>query len=229
MGVEQKNIMMRGAWQTLGNCRRCDLCHTRKNIVWGGGNVNAPIMLVTGNVNFFEDREGVVLSGDSGALVAEAMRQVGLVFGRDIYAAPAVKCQRPQIIEGGEKTRAATTPEQIAACRSFINWQIAIVKPAILVAHGRLAAEILFGENQPHVAYCGSWRTWGKKTIALATHNPAGLTFGERQSLQPEYMLHWRGLAERLNLLGRLWRPDAECFQDGWSYTPISQQQEASP
>lgn len=220
----RKTILMQGARDVLGNCKRCDLCYTRKNLIWGGGNIDAPIMVVAGNVNYAEDTSGLVLAGDGGQLLANAMHQVGLRLDRDVFAAPAVKCQRPRVLRDGEMQRADTTPEQRDACKRFLLWQIEIVKPVILIAHGRLAAEVLFGENQPHVAYNGSWRTYGKNTLALATHNPAGLVFGDRRSLQPEFFAAWHGVAERLHCWGRLKRPDAACFQVGWSYTPKEQE-----
>ena len=220
--VERKTLLMEQARVELGNCRRCSLNATRRTIIWGGGNVDAPIMLVAGNVTFAEDQSGLVLAGDAGNLVAYAMSQVGLRVDRDVFVAPVTRCQRPRVIDEvrGGMTRAEVTPEQVAACSPFLRWQISIVRPVIVVAHGRLAGQVLLGEQRPHVAYCGTWRIVGRNCIGLATHNPAGLVFGERRHLQGEYLEHWHGLAERLNLLGRMWRPDAECFQRGWSYQP---------
>ena len=212
----RKRILLEGIRRQMGECRRCDLCDVRQNLVYGGGNPNAPIMIVAGTVTWQEDASGVVLKGDHGGLVYQAMAEVGLDMGQDAFATVAIKCQRPKTLRDGEKTRMDTTPEQRKACTRYLRAQLAAVDPVIVVAHGRLASEVLFGESRPFGAYCGSWRTFGKNRIALAIHNPAGLTFGERQNLQPEYYSAWRGLAERLELLGRLWKPDADCFQRGW-------------
>ena len=65
--------------------------------------------------------------------------------------------------------------------------------------------------------YVGSFRSFGPKTLALSTHNPSGL-FGDRARLIDEYLLHWKEVAIRLELLGRMWRPDAACFSDNWHF-----------
>lgn len=215
---DRKQVMLDGARTQLGNCRRCSLCHSRRNIVFGGGNADAPVMLVGGNVGWEEDLSGRVLDGDRGGLVAYALHRLGLDVQRDVYATTVLKCLRPHTIKDGEKTRADPTPAQVAACAKYLRLQVSIVKPAILVAHGKLAAETLFGERRSHVAYCGSWRRMGKTTIALATHDPAGLTFGERMDLQPAFLEAYDELAVRLDCLGRIWKPNAACFTAGWQY-----------
>lgn len=220
---ERKAIQLNGVAKTIGNCRRCPLHAYRENIVMGGGNPDAPIMLVTGTVSGSEDRTGQVLPPSNrgqGAreIVQSAMEAVGLDIERDICAITLLKCQRPmEMNHEGVMSRSSADPLDVEKCGKFARWQIDIVKPVIVVAHGRLASEALFGEKRPLVAYCGAWRTFGKQCIALSTHNPSGL-FGERRALIPEYMLHWRGVAERLNLIGRTWKPDADAFQAGWSY-----------
>jgi uracil-DNA glycosylase family 4 len=219
----RKGILLQGVHKTLGNCKRCPLHAYRQNIVFGGGNPDAPITIVTGTVSGAEDRTGQILPPSNrgeGALeiLDRAMRQVGLEVGRDIYAITILKCQRPmEMNDEGQLSRASADHADASKCLPFAKWQMDIVKSPLVVAHGRFASEVLFGERRPLVAYCGAWRQFGKARIALSTHNPGGL-FGDRRSLIPEYMLHWRGVAERLNLLGRLWKPEAVTFAQGWSF-----------
>lgn len=221
--LQRKSMLLDGLRNQIGNCTRCSLCDYRKHLVFGGGNPDAPIMLVGGSVTWQEDVTGRVLVGDHGGLVSYALARVGLDIQRDVYACTVIKCQRPQTIKDGEKTRADPTPDQIKACSKFVRAQIAIVNPVILVAHGRLACTVLFGEHRPLNKFCGSWRTMGRTRLGLAMHNPAGLVFGERKALQPEFLEAYDGLAERLSMLGRMWKPDAACFQAGWSYQGIVQ------
>lgn len=214
---QRKAMLMEGCRRALGNCRRCDLCDVRQNLVFGGGDPDAPIMIVGSNVTKEEDESGVILNGDHGGLVGQALHRVGLSPLRDVFATVVIKCQRPKTIRDGKIARADTTDEQREACAKYVRWQVEIVKPAILVAHGKLAAEVLFGEQRSFGEYAGSWRTFGKTCVALTTHNPAGLLFGERRMLIGEFMEHWYGVAERLDLLGRMWKPHARCFQEGWA------------
>ena len=124
----RKRLLLEGVQRTLGNCRRCDLCHIRQNIVFGGGNPDAPIMIVAGTVTWQEDASGIVLKGDHGALVAQAMAEVGLDISQDVFVTVAVKCQRPQTIKDGEKTRMDVTDAQRAACSKFLRAQLAARK-----------------------------------------------------------------------------------------------------
>lgn len=222
---ERKTLMLRGALNDLGsNCKRCSLGRedcVRQNIVFGGGNPDAPIMLVTGTVGWKEDMTGNVLAGEPGALVAYAMSRVGLDPMRDIYVATVLKCQRPHVERDGKRERAEATPEQVAACSPYLRWQMAAVNPVIVVAQGRIAGQVVLGERRPLVKYGGGWRSFGKNRIAAATHNPAGLMFGDRIKLQAEYLDLWDNLAERLSCLGRLWKPTAACFEAGWQYSGV--------
>jgi DNA polymerase len=207
--------------QTIGKCKRCPLHKSRENLVFGGGNPDAPIMLISGTVLWSEDRSGRVLDGDHGNIVARAMSEVGLDVRQDIYACTALKCQRPYEIKDGERRRADPPQSAMDTCIPFLRWQIEIVNPAIVIVQGKLAGVQILGESRPFVMFSGSWRSFGKKRVAFATHNPAGL-FGERAGLQSEYLQHWHQVAQRLDCLGRLWKPDAACFRRGWSYQGVS-------
>ncbi len=215
---QRKSLLLEGCRRTLGNCRRCDLHPVRQNLVFGGGDPNAPIMVIASNVTHGEDTSGIILKGDHGGLLGQSLYRVGLDLSRDVYATVAVKCQRPQVIKDGERTRAEVTEEQREACARFVRWQISIVQPVIIVTHGKLAAEVVLGEKRSFGDYLGSWRELGRNCIALATHNPAGLLFGDRRGLIGEFQNHWEGVAERLDCLGREWKPDARCFAAGWTF-----------
>ena len=114
------------------------------------------------------------------------------------------------------------TTEQINACQPALMAQLQIVQPAIILAQGRDANRALFGDPRPMIQFLGHWREYRTKglenCIALSTHNPYGLVSGDRVGLQLEYLQHWHGVAERLNCIGRIWRPDAACFKAGWSW-----------
>ena len=220
----RKGMLLGGVAKNLRGCRRCPLHQSRtgSNIVMGGGNPDAPILIVTGTVSAAEDRTGNVLEENpnwpgSRTILTNALSRVGLSLD-DVCAITVLKCQRPlEVGEDGKSQRAPAQRAHADQCWPFGKWQMSIINPPIVVVQGRFAAEVLFGEQKPHVAYCGSWRQFGPQRIAMATHNPAGL-FGERRAHIPDYELHWRGVAERLNLLGRLWKPEAAPFQRGWTY-----------
>lgn len=180
-------------------------------------------MVVSTAPSWYEDEAAATLAGPGGGLVAAVLRLLGLEFNRDIYATNVVKCLRPKIVrDDGTTERAPVTAEQAKACAPALQEQLRIVQPAIIVAHGRDASRVLFGDPRPMVQFLGHWRRYRteglENCIALSTHNPYGLVTGDRVALQHEFATHWAGVAERLNCLGRLWRPDAACFAAGWTW-----------
>ncbi len=213
----QLNVLrMQECRKTLGSCRKCSLSKGRKHLVFGAGSASAPIMIINPAPSYHENESGIPLSGRSGAILKQALSMVGLSPKRDIFCTNIVKCRPPY--ERKSDALAKVESHQLKECGKYLDWQLDIVKPAFVVIHGKFTNQSLLGDQRALSQYVGSFRTYGKKTLALSTHNPAGL-FGERAHLIDEYILHWRELALRLNTLGRLWRPDAACFKDNWNFT----------
>ena len=210
----QLNVLrMRECQKSTSGCTKCKLSENRNKLVFGAGNPSAPIMIVSGPPGYHEDHLGVPLAGRSGQILKMALTRIGLNPKRDVFCTNVVKCRPLRDKKAGKlKIRSG----QIEKCAPYLEWQIDIVRPAILVLHGKFASQTLLGDRRPLQQYVGSFRSFGHKAIALSTHNPAGL-FGEREELIEEYMLHWQEVAFRLDLLGRIWRPDAACFKDNWS------------
>ena len=207
--------MLEGLHAQLRNCRRCGLCQFRKRVVFGAGNPRAPVMVIGNRPGYWDDDSGEPLAGETTrGIFAQALDRVGLLMQRDIYATYAVKCLTPK---EDDQFRSEPTAEAFAACNPFLQRQIDLINPAIIVLHGKGASSMLLGDSRSLRHYLGHWRTFGHQRIVLSTHNPAGL-FGERSALVPEYFQHWEELACRLHGLGRLWRPDAQLFRDGWVY-----------
>ena len=209
-------LRMQECRDTVGNCRRCSLHKGRKRIVFGAGNPSAPILILNAKPSYHEDKSGIPLAGRGGKILKHALSAVGLRAKRDIFCTNLVKCRPPW--DSSAEALCKVESSQIKSCAPFLDWQQDIISPAVIVLHGKFVNQTLLGDQRALGQYVGTFRRFGKKTLALSTHNPAGL-FGEREELISEYLLHWRELALRLNTLGRLWRPDAACFKDNWNYT----------
>jgi len=215
--TERSTMRLRELHAMLHNCSRCPLKASRTRVVFGGGAPDAPVMVVTTAPSWFEDFEGKVAANEGGNLMARAAVSAGLELRRDLYVTHLVKCLRPKVKkEDGTEERAPVTDEQVGACRPFLLAQMAAVRPALVVLQGRDANRHLLGDVRTFNKYTGHWRTFTydktREALVLSTHNPYGL-MGERAALQGEYFDHWRGVAERLHLYGRLRRPDAAVFK----------------
>ncbi|KYC29119.1 putative phage SPO1 DNA polymerase-related protein, uracil-DNA glycosylase family [Sterolibacterium denitrificans] len=120
---------------SVAACRACDLCKDRQQAVLGVGDETADWLFVGEGPGAEEDRRGEPFVGQAGKLLDAMLAAIGLQRGRDVYIANAVKC-RP----AGNRT---PTAEEMAACRPYLERQIALLQPRLIVALGRPAAQTL--------------------------------------------------------------------------------------
>jgi uracil-DNA glycosylase len=129
-------------------CQRCGLAAGRRTVVFGTGDPNADLMFVGEGPGAEEDRQGLPFVGPAGQLLTRIIQAIGL--GREqVYIANVVKCRPP----GNRDPR----PDEVAACRGFLEAQIRLVRPRVLVALGRVAAQTLLGADLPVARMRGHW------------------------------------------------------------------------
>ena len=128
-------------WEELrvlvSECRACGLCEKRKQAVLGVGHPSAPWMFVGEGPGADEDELGEPFVGQAGKLLDGMLAAIGCQRGREVYIANVVKCRPP-----GNRT---PTPDEAAACAPFLDRQIDLVKPRVIVALGKTAATRLLG------------------------------------------------------------------------------------
>ena len=127
---------MYNTWEELKinciKCEKCALCNERTNVVFGYGNENAEVMFIGEGPGENEDLQGKPFVGRSGRLLDSLLAEVDLFREKNIYIANIVKCRPP-------KNRDPLPSEQ-EACINWLRNQVAIMKPKIIVAVGRIAA-----------------------------------------------------------------------------------------
>ncbi|PLX37346.1 MAG: uracil-DNA glycosylase [Hyphomicrobiales bacterium] len=167
--------------QTLETFEGCSLRFTAKNLVFADGSANARVMMVGEAPGRDEDIQGVPFVGRSGRLLDRMLEAIGLAR-EDVYIANVVPWRPP-----GNRM---PSPTETEICRPFIERQIELVDPDILVLLGGASAKQLLGTSQGILKLCGKWHGFstGKREIrAIATLHPAYLL---RQPL--EKRLAWR-------------------------------------
>ncbi len=147
---------MNATWQALEqrcmDCRNCPLCETRNHVVFGVGNRQADIMLVGEGPGRQEDLTGIPFVGAAGQLLDEMLNIIDL--NRDnCYIANIVKCRPPN-------NRDPMETEQ-ESCISYLQEQIALVQPKILVCLGRIAAGRLIHKDFRITREHGQWMEQG--------------------------------------------------------------------
>ena len=113
-------------------CRACTLCQTRHNVVFGVGNPQAEVLFVGEGPGENEDLQGEPFVGRGGKLLDTMLNAVGLSRHRNIYIANMVKCRPPQNRD--------PLPEEQQACARWLQQQIRMISPKIVVCLGRIAA-----------------------------------------------------------------------------------------
>ena len=149
----------------VARCTRCALHKSRTQTVFGVGNPSADWMIVGEAPGAEEDRRGEPFVGRAGKLLDEMLRAVGLC--RDaVFIANVLKCRPPR---NRDPSKA-----EAAACRSYLEQQIAAVAPRLILVVGRIAAQELLGSNAPVGRLRGSEHDFNG-TPLIVTYHPAYL------------------------------------------------------
>jgi uracil-DNA glycosylase family 4 len=150
-------------------CTRCRLAEGRTKVVFSSGNPHAELMFVGEGPGADEDRQGLPFVGAAGELLNKIIQAIEKTR-EEVYIANVVKCRPP----GNRDPQ----PDEIATCRGYLDKQIALVRPRILVALGRVAALTLLGNEVGNDAPIGRMRgQWFQVQgiPTMVTYHPAAL------------------------------------------------------
>ena len=150
----------------LGDCTRCKL-HTlgRKQIVYGVGNPSADLMFVGEAPGADEDLQGEPFVGRAGQLLTKIIEAIGLTRA-DVYIANVIKCRPP-----GNRN---PEPDEVEQCEPFLFRQIDTIKPKVIVALGKFAAQCLLRTTDPITRLRGREFKY-RDAILIPTYHPAYL------------------------------------------------------
>lgn len=153
--------------QTVSACTACSLHESRTQTVFGVGNTQAKLMIIGEAPGFNEDKQGEPFVGRAGQLLTAMLKAMQLTRD-DVYIANILKCRPPENRD--------PKAEEVALCTGFLDQQIALVKPQLMLAVGRIAAHYLLKtkatlesmRNQLHHYHQGN-------TPLIITYHPAYL------------------------------------------------------
>ena len=146
-------------------CRRCGLCETRSNVVFGVGTPDAEVMFIGEGPGEQEDLKGEPFVGRAGKLLDDMLELIDLDRSK-IYIANMVKCRPP-------KNRDPLNSEQ-EACAQWLSEQIRIIQPRIIVCLGRIAAMKFIKEDFKITKEHGQW-FMKDGIMVMALYHPAAL------------------------------------------------------
>ena len=138
-------------------CTRCPLAATRTNVVYGEGNPNSPLVFCGEGPGETEDATGRPFVGRAGKLLDEALRR-NRMTREHVYICNVLKC-RASDLQGTRRLNRPPTAEELAACRPWLEEQLAILKPTVLICVGSPAANSLIKKGFRMTAERGQWFT----------------------------------------------------------------------
>ena len=177
-----------GIRRELGDCKRCKLCEGRKQIVYGTGNPRAELVFVGEGPGEEEDKQGIPFVGAAGQLLTKMIE--AMKFSRDtVYICNVVKCRPP-----GNRN---PEPDEIKSCEPFLRAQLRVIKPKVIVALGKFAAQTLLREETPITRLRGQWRKYEGIDL-MPTFHPAYLLRSPEEKKKA-----WMDLQEVMKRLGK--------------------------
>ncbi|HEY4801689.1 MAG TPA: uracil-DNA glycosylase family protein [Paraburkholderia sp.] len=152
--------------ERVASCTQCRLCEKRTNTVFGVGDREADWMLIGEAPGENEDRLGEPFVGQAGKLLDNMLHALSLARGENVYIANVIKCRPP-----GNRN---PEPDEVARCEPYLQRQVALVKPKIIVALGRFAAQSLLKTDGSIASLRGRVHEYEGVPV-IVTYHPAYL------------------------------------------------------
>ncbi|MDD3467224.1 MAG: uracil-DNA glycosylase [Campylobacterales bacterium] len=151
---------------TVSGCHLCELAKTRKNVVFGEGNERARLMFVGEGPGETEDKTGRPFVGKAGELLTNMIEKAIGIKREDVYIANIVKCRPPN--------NRVPTQAEAASCKPYLEKQIELINPQIIVALGGTALTHLTGKEQSIMKIRGTLMEY-KGAVLIPTFHPSFL------------------------------------------------------
>lgn len=172
----------------VSTCRKCELHKSRTNTVFSDGMANHKIVLVGEAPGFYEDQKGLPFVGKAGQLLDKIFASVGLLRERDVYICNTIKCRPPD-----NRNPSADEKE---ACKEYLDAQLEILKPRIILICGNVALESLIGADKGISRVRGQWFDGPHESKMMPIFHPSYLLRNDsREKGSPKWLM-WQDIQE---------------------------------
>lgn len=168
--------------QKVETCKKCGLCETRKNVVFGEGPVNSCRVVIVGEApGEDEDTSGRPFIGRAGQLLTDILEKGGGIPRSSLYITNTIKCRPP-----GNRNPSA---EEISSCREYLEAQLLLLHPDIVVTMGNIPTKALLDTKEGITKLRGVWHDWrGIKLFPMFHPSYLLRTEGQRGENSPKYL-----------------------------------------
>ena len=174
--------------QKCQTCKKCSLSKTRTKVVFSGGIPNKKLMLICEAPGYYEDKEGVPFVGKAGQLLDRIFASVGLSRENDVYICNTIKCRPPENRD--------PLPEEKEACKEYLDAQISILKPRIILLCGRVAVNSFLNTNTGISKIRGKWFDGPYDSKMMPIFHPAYLLRNDNRNIGSPKWLMWKDIQE---------------------------------
>jgi len=150
-------------------CQKCPLGKTRKSFVFGMGNPQAEVMFIGEAPGADEDAQGLPFVGRAGQLLTKIIESTNTWKRGDVFICNVLKCRPP-----GNRT---PLPEEVEQCRPYLEEQIRVIKPKLIMALGASAAQALLRTKDSVGKLRNKWQEFGGIPLRVTYHPAALLRF----------------------------------------------------
>lgn len=181
------------AARDAATCTRCRLSQGRTQVVYGVGDPDADLMFIGEAPGFHEDRQGEPFVGAAGQLLNRLLGEIG-VRREDVYINNVILCRPP-----GNRD---PLPDELEACKPWLDERIALIDPAVIVTLGNWATRYILGSQVSISRVRGQRFPWNGRTV-IPTFHPAAVLHGggensrQMAALRMDFLEMQRALAER--------------------------------
>jgi DNA polymerase len=172
----------------VNSCTLCKLCETRTNVVVFDGNPQAKLMIIGEGPGQQEDLTGRPFVGRAGQLLDKILESAEINRQRDTYICNVVKCRPP-----GNRVPLETEQK---SCRQYLDAQIALVKPEIILLAGATAVKSVLQSNQPISKIRGQWFDFGPGIKLMPVFHPSYLLRNDSKVKGSPKWLMWQDIKE---------------------------------
>ena len=170
----------------METCTACELCSTRKNTVFGQGNRSSPLVFVGEGPGADEDKQGLAFVGRAGKLLTGIFQAAG-IEREDVFITNIVKCRPPE--------NRNPLPGEMMACNPFLEAQLALLRPQIVVCLGNVAVKWLLKTSEGISSLRGRWFPWRGILLFPMFHPSYLLRYDSKKKGSPKD-LTWQDITE---------------------------------
>jgi len=189
LSLEDRRRRLATLAEEIRPCTRCRLCEKRTQTVFARGDGSSGVCFIGEGPGADEDAQGFPFVGKAGQLLDRMIEAMGLER-ESVYVCNVVKCRPPD--------NRKPEPEEMAACMPYLNEQLELVQPQVIVALGATAVQGLFGTTEGITRMRGKWKTLRGTIPVMPTFHPAYLV--RTPAAKREV---WEDLQEVLRRIGR--------------------------